>query len=335
MHLHPTGEDAAREASLRRLFEEFVGAPKRAAPVAVALLVEPYLADLRARSSAGHAKKVAAQVRRVAAACPNGAPAEVLTFRARRLEEPMLWRRSRVGAPTRRPSHRTVNAEIAAFGACLTWAAETGLVAASPLGKIRPLPEREGDRRKRRRALDDVEIAKLFTAADELDALYVYPQAAMWRVIVECGLRWSEVAHLKAGDLQGGVLVVRASTTKSRRSRRIPVSPALAARLKALRGGEYLFRSPSGKHWAHRHGKDALEIFYAALQRAGIPRRDDDGRSVDIHALRMTCASRLQRRKVPVAVVAKILGHADVRLTVQAYSDFGVEEVRRAVERAW
>lgn len=73
------------------------------------------------------------------------------------------------------------------------------------------------------------------------------------------------------------------------------------------------------------------------LREAGIAAAgpEDDGRSVDIHALRMTCASRLQRRKVPVAVVAKILGHADVRLTVRAYSDFGVDEVRRAVERAW
>ncbi len=338
-----SGLGGAAATELRRLFEEFVG-PSRAAAaspqrVEIASLVEPYLADLRARTTAGHAEKVAAQVRRVAAACPHGTTAEVMTFRLKRLATPVLWRRGRRGKdgkpPTRKPSNRTVNAEIAALTACLAWSVDAGLITASPLGTLKPLPQREGDLRKRRRALTDVEIARFLSAAEAMDRDHEYAQAPMWRTILACGLRWSECARLRAADVDKCVVTVRASTTKSRRTRRIPISKALAETLAALPRGDYLFRRPLGGYWADVHGKDALALFYATLERAKLDRIDDEGRSLDVHALRMTCASRMQRRKVPIAIVQRVLGHADVRLTARCYSEFGVDEIRRAVARAW
>lgn len=333
-------EESGQSAELRRLFEEYVGPRRRAAPTSdVAAVVEPYLDDLKARTTPAHAAKVAAQVRRVAAACPRGTKAEVMTYRLKRLDDPVLWRRGRRGGvgvkPRRKPSNRTVNAEIAAFRACLAWAVEAGLMSESPLESLKPLPQREADLKKRRRALSDVEIARFLTAAAELDRDAEYRQAIMWRTMLESGIRWSEAARLRWTDVTKNVILVRASTSKSKRSRPIPISPKLAEELRALPKGEFLFRRPLGGYWAHSYGKDALKQFYATLERAKIPAKDDEGRSLDIHALRMTCASRLQRRKVPIGIVQKVLGHADVRLTARCYTDFGVEEIRRAVSRAW
>lgn len=168
-----------------------------------------------------------------------------------------------------------------------------------------------------------------------MDRDYEYWQAVIWRTIMESGVRWSEAARLRTSDLVRNVLMVRASTTKSKKSRPIPLSPKLVDELKALPKGEYLFHWPLGGDWADKHGKDALRQFYRTLERTKIPARDEEGRSLNIHALRMTYASRLQRRKVQIGIVQKVLGHADVWLNARCYSDFGVKETRKAVSRAW
>lgn len=64
-------EESEAAVEMRRLFEEYVG-PKRRTTVRaeVAAVVEPYLDDLRARTTPAHAAKVAAQVRRARAERP-------------------------------------------------------------------------------------------------------------------------------------------------------------------------------------------------------------------------------------------------------------------------
>ena len=69
-----------------------------------------------------------------------------------------------------------------------------------------------------------------------------------------------------------------------------------------------------------------------ASNESGISHCDAAERSVDIHALRTTAATRMLRYGVPVHVVARILGHKDVRLTLRHYEDLRVEDTRRAVD---
>jgi integrase len=67
---------------------------------------------------------------------------------------------------------------------------------------------------------------------------------------------------------------------------------------------------------------------------AGIEREDAHGRSLDLHALRHTAASRFARHGAPLAVTQRILGHSDPKLTARVYVHLGVEEMRGVVESA-
>ena len=77
-----------------------------------------------------------------------------------------------------------------------------------------------------------------------------------------------------------------------------------------------------------------MRILDRLLLRAGIRKVDAEGRKLDIHALRTTCASRMARRGVALAVAQRWLGHSDPKLTAQHYTDLGVEDLRDAIERA-
>jgi integrase len=81
------------------------------------------------------------------------------------------------------------------------------------------------------------------------------------------------------------------------------------------------------------NSSNARKLLYDVFDRAGIARKDEQGRSLDIHALRGTAATRLLRNNVQLAHVAKLLGHQDVRLTMRHYEDLGIEDLRAEVDR--
>ncbi len=93
-----------------------------------------------------------------------------------------------------------------------------------------------------------------------------------------------------------------------------------------------VFLRPKGSTWPANANGDSNRELRAVLKRAGISHMDAAERSVDVHALRVTASTRLLRHGVPVHVVARILGHKDVRLTLRHYEDLRVEDTRRAVE---
>lgn len=90
-----------------------------------------------------------------------------------------------------------------------------------------------------------------------------------------------------------------------------------------------IFLSPCSA--APLQNSTTLTRFQRVLARAGIDGLDEQGRSIDIHALRGTCATRLFRHGVALPFVAEILGHCDVRLTMKHYSDIRIADTRRAV----
>ena len=57
------------------------------------------------------------------------------------------------------------------------------------------------------------------------------------------------------------------------------------------------------------------------LKAAGIPYRDDRGRTLDVHALRHTTATILSLAKVSPRVVQEFMRHSDIKLTMQTYTD--------------
>jgi integrase len=101
-----------------------------------------------------------------------------------------------------------------------------------------------------------------------------------------------------------GELRLRPETTKNRTERIVPLAPALLDLLReyasereqegGLQAGELIFTSPWGHAWGLSHNfRDWLDT---VLERAGIERKDAQGRVVNVHALRHTFADAARPR---------------------------------------
>jgi len=284
-------------------------------------------------------------------------PHELLLLRARMLKAGL--------SPT------TANHKIGTLQGMLNWAVKAGLIAENPIRNLRPLPQPESTRVHRRRAMSEEEITKFLAAAREDDRACLeqleanttrpgeartfqgdvrrrglrVPQAPFWRAFLESGCRFGELTRARWADidLDRRVLYLRAETTKTKRSRQIPLLNGLVAELRAvretqalvlrrpLRPDDRLFLTPAGCAFTVATS-GAMKVFDRLLLAAGIERVDAQGLKLDIHALRHTAASRLLRVGVPLQKVQHVLGHADSRMTSRIYAHLGVEDLRDAVE---
>ena len=58
----------------------------------------------------------------------------------------------------------------------------------------------------------------------------------------------------------------------------------------------------------------------------------DQGRRVDVHALRHLFATRLVRANVGLVHAQRLLGHSDPKLTAKICTHLGIDDLRAAVE---
>ncbi len=147
-------------------------------------------------------------------------------------------------------------------------------------------------------------------------------RALIYKTLVLTGLRRGELAGLRWGDLEldgpQGWLTVRASTAKNGKSETLPVREDLARDLRAWR--DEMGRSEA--LGAVFHVPDALvRILDADLKAAGIPKADEAGRIIDVHALRHTTATYLAKAGVAPRTAQSIMRHSDIRLTLGTYTD--------------
>jgi integrase len=175
-------------------------------------------------------------------------------------------------------------------------------------------------------------------------------RALIYKTLVLTGLRKGELASLTVSQLRldgdQPHAVLNAADEKNRQGSLIPLrtdlvaelSRWLADRLSRLqdearrRGGEIpetlppdarLFRVPRGLY-------RALDL---DLKAAGIPKRDADGRQVDVHALRHTFGTLLSKGGVTPRTAQAAMRHSDLRLTMNVYTDSRLLDTAAAVNR--
>jgi integrase len=146
-------------------------------------------------------------------------------------------------------------------------------------------------------------------------------RSLMYKTMVLTGLRRGELADLRVCDLELTAPLPRidlpADVAKNRKAARLLLREDLAADLadwlKATgkAGIDAVFRVPA----------ELVKILKRDLKLAGIAYRDEQGRTLDVHALRHTTATFLSRAKVPPAVTQRIMRHSDIKLTLQVYTD--------------
>ncbi len=64
-----------------------------------------------------------------------------------------------------------------------------------------------------------------------------------------------------------------------------------------------------------------LRILNRDLHAAGIPKQDDRGRTVDVHALQTTFGTLLSKAGVSPRTAQQAMRHSDIKLTMGVYTD--------------
>lgn len=183
--------------------------------------------------------------------------------------------------------------------------------------------------RKEMRFLDEVQAATLLDAAlsDRLHALYVLAVTTGMRQGELLGLKWTDL-NLKA--TKASVTIMRtldpsrcpvvAKDTKTPWSRRTIQLASLAVvalrdhqkrmLTEGNRASEWVFCNTEGN--PYYRANLVRRSFEPLLKKAGVPR-------IRFHDLRHTAASLMLARGVNIKIVSQILGHKDVKITLDRY----------------
>ena len=175
-------------------------------------------------------------------------------------------------------------------------------------------------------------------------------RALIYKTLVLTGLRKGELASLTVGqlelDTQPAYALLHAADEKSRQGAEVPLRRDLAVDLKenwladkleALRAEARasgtpipvklpaqtpLFDIPAG----------LLRILDRDLKAAAIPKRDERGRTVDVHAMRTTFGTHLSKAGVPLRTAQAAMRHSDPKLTANVYTNPKLLDVAGALD---
>jgi len=155
----------------------------------------------------------------------------------------------------------------------------------------------------------------------------------IYRTFLLTGLRLNELRTLavRSLDLTPGAEVIRLETRneKSGAGSTLPLRSDLADELrqwiakKKLTAADRLFAVPARLRL----------IMNRDMKAAGIPKRDERGRTVDVHALRTTFATHLSTTGTAPRTAQAAMRHSDIKLTMGTYTDPALLDVRTALNR--
>ena len=172
-------------------------------------------------------------------------------------------------------------------------------------------------------------------------------RALFYRIAVYTGLRVSEIKSLTIADTHLDSapphLRLHAKHDKARRGARQPLPDDLAAAIRdyladrlveaqekaiALRQPVPPALSPDEKLIPKA---PTLRVFNKDLKLAGIPKKDDWGRTVDLHGLRHTFGTFLARGGVHPRTAMELMRHSDIRLTTKIYQHLELADTAQAL----
>jgi len=250
---------------------------------------------------------------------------------------------------TRKLAARSVNFARQIAVAFYGWCVRTGRAESNPL-RVVPKQDEARDRRRVRRPLTDDEMTRLLSVARERGRDSWYLAAAL------AGLRKGDMQRLTWGDVNFADSTVTIRNGKAKRLDVIPMHPQLA---EALRRRLAAFPAlPKARVWSDTVGdltrlKDFLRAGIArrvdVLDAEGKPVKigtgkrervktrivveDDEGRVIDLHALRTTLGTQLARAGVTPQVAQRIMRHSDYRTTLKHYTVLGLTDTAAAMDR--
>jgi integrase len=226
------------------------------------------------------------------------------------------WRRGQADL-----SAKTVNDYLEAVRCFFNWLTKNGRVLVNPLASVEKV-RTVGQETRQRRAFSNEEMHQLL-------AVVPADRKAVYLMAVHTGLRRSELAALKWGDIHLEAIVpfvqVRASTTKNSKPVTMRLHSDIANALSPLAG-------TNGSNELVFKRFPRIERFQRDLKAAGIVYRDVSGQFADFHSLRKTFCTNLAKAGVPSRVAMTLMRHSDRRLTDKIYTDENLLGTSSAIE---
>lgn len=224
---------------------------------------------------------------------------------------------------------KTYNNKLNAF---IVWLIQRKILLENPLDNIKLKNPEYTDQR----ALDSGDVNKIYTAItlhSNNNSLIMKRDIAMVSLLFFCGLRAGEFINLRVIDIdmQTLTLTVRAETSKSKKSRRIPIHPTLKFHLAEYfkeRNAfgyktENLFVSNNEDKGLSRHG---LKHWVKRLIKISAVK-------FHLHRFRHTFACNLAKANVHIVKIQKLMGHADIKMTVSYLRSISFEDARDDISR--
>ena len=273
--------------------------------------VRAYLDDLKLRAGTDHVKAVEYRLNRLA---------KELGYKRLTDIDPIQINAWAAKTAAAGESNRSVNCYLIAMSAMMRWAEAAGRTTIVLKG-LRKLPDKAT---RPRRALTPDEFERLVEAAIKRKA----PARAMvYRVAAGTGLRKEELAQLTVDQivLDGAPAIrLRAEHTKNGKADILPMSADLSARL-----AEFIGDRKDGRLFDRIPRPLTL---HKDLKAAGIKRVDPKAGNVDFHSLRKTYVTWLIIAGVNPRTIQALARHADIRMTMGAYTDTSQLPTRAGVD---
>jgi integrase len=156
-------------------------------------------------------------------------------------------------------------------------------------------------------------------------------RAELYVILVGTGLRVGELAKLYVRDIRldtkvPGIDLPAKVGKNKKRNVFLPLHSDLVEllrpRVEGRKPTDPVFNVPSS----------LIKRFDADCKRAGIPKRDDRDKTVDIHSLRKTFNTWLAGAGVAPRIAQELMRHEDIDLTMGVYTDTGLFDLSAAVE---
>jgi integrase len=165
-------------------------------------------------------------------------------------------------------------------------------------------------------------------------------RALIYQTLVLTGLRRGELASLSMGSMELDAptpfATLAAGDEKNRQGSEIPLRADLVGDLRNWiddkRDGFNGTAADFSNSPLFSVPPSLLRVLNRDLAAAGIPKTDDRGRAVDVHAMRMTLATMLNRAGVAPRTAQEIMRHSDIRLTMATYTDATLLNVSGALD---
>ena len=240
------------------------------------------------------------------------------------------------------------------LAACLEAAVADGLLASNPVKRLDKSSKPKAGKRRPSYFTDD-ELRRLWPAlaarkprkantddTDEAPPPDVY--LTLCRLAVMTGLRHGELAGLRWSDVRllDGELEVRRQFTHGAEVDRTkdaePRTVHLVPQARELLDAWYAATGDTGlvfelETGGHLDDSNTRKVLYAAMNRAGIPRKGESGRARTFHSFRHTFARIALEHGRSIQWVKDELGHSSIELTVGTYGAWSTEAARAEAEK--